>query len=100
MTREEYESNASTEQELEDMVAEGLIELDHIDAKGQKIYVLTELGRIARMPEKERRALIEKEFENMVAEGLLRVDRIDENGCKVYVRADGVKGNILPFDLH
>jgi DNA-binding PadR family transcriptional regulator len=41
------------EQELEYLAAKGFISFDHINEKGQKIYVLTEKGQIALLTKDE-----------------------------------------------
>ena len=66
----------SDEQELENLVAEGYIRFDHMDEKGQKIYVLTELGQCA----KSENPFIEPELKDLAAEGYIRFDHMDGSG--------------------
>ena len=73
-------NECSDEQELENLAAEGYIRFDHMDEKGQKIYVLTELGQCA-MSENP---FIKPALKNLAAEGYIRgyirFDHMDESG--------------------
>ena len=80
------------EKEIEDLVAKGLIEFDHIDANGQKIYVFTGVRQLALMTRSKRSELIEKELEDLAPQGFICFDHIDEKGQKIYVLTE--KGQI------
>jgi DNA-binding PadR family transcriptional regulator len=72
----------SDEQELENLAAEGYIRFDHMDEKGQKIYVLTELGQCVTLGQcvPSENPFIEPVLKDLAAEGYIRFDHMDELG--------------------
>jgi hypothetical protein len=92
------QNNRSFEQALEDLVAGGLIEIDHFDERGRMIYVCTEMGRLACMTREECLALMQIAVDELIAVGLVRETGINEKGEKKYALTEA--GLLQEEDKH